>query len=212
MDLSATVYGSSNQSALVGALTVDTPVTDKSKTKTIPSKLRFVGALTNTPTGSATTSFLQGAVELAVTGYDNVDATQPGSATNSASLSGSFTGSVTAPNQPRLELVLSTSGKTYNFKDSVTALNLSFNRWSGDTKTRAVNLAITRDAPTAATPSPARKLTLSEASSGLGMSYTEGGGKQVDVTASGNKIGVLDTGTSLVTFIDGTLVSLDLWP
>lgn len=220
LDLTASVYGnkgtgSTNTATLGGVLTLDTPITDKSGTQTTPGHMNFVGTLSNTPELGTTTTILQGGLDLNITGYEAYDATQPDSASNTATLSGTFTGSVTAPGQPRLELVLGTTGKTWSFKDTVTAINLVYNRYSASgTKTRAVNLAVTRAAPTNSNPSPAKTLTLTEASSGLQMVYTEGGSntQAVAVTSGGKTIGSLDTQKSLLTFSDGTLMSLVLWP
>lgn len=215
LDLTASVYGSSNTASLSGALTLDKPATDKSGNSTQPTHLKFVGTLSNTPvaTGSSKTEALQGTLDLIVSGYDKYDSTQPQSATNAMGLTGSLSLSVTAPNQPRLEVVLATSGKSWQFQDSVTNINVSYNRYNGTTKTRAVNLAVTRDAPSTANTSPLKTLTLSEASTGLSISATEGGSnKMVDVKAGGIKIGVLDTDKSLFTFSDGSITSMVLWP
>lgn len=198
----------SNNSVLArGVLTADSPVTDRSKTDTVPSRVKFEGALSNVSSSGVRTDFLQGTLEAVVSKYDQYDATKPESASNTADLTVTFSGSVSAPDQPRLELVLSATGKNYD-TSSLSTLSITYNRWVGNTKSRAINLTIERTPAVAAAPARER-LTLSEAGSGLFMAYNKDEAN-VDIQSGGSKIGVLQVSKGLATFTDGTVVSMDL--
>ncbi|MEI7783970.1 MAG: hypothetical protein WCK08_06265 [Betaproteobacteria bacterium] len=207
--LDITLTGNSGDSTIQakGVLTAGSPVTDKSGTRREASRVRFEGLLSNTVTGSSRTDFLQGALDIAVSNYDKFDATKPESVSNSADVTVTFTGSVTAPDQPRLELILSATGKT-NDSDNLSRMSMAYNRWVGDAKSRAINMTVERTAATANSPARSRS-TLSEAGSGLSMAYTEGDAN-VDVLSGSSKIGVLEMSKGLATFTDGTVVSMDL--
>jgi hypothetical protein len=87
-------------------------------------------------------------------------------------------------------------------------LSITYNRWAGPTKSRAINLTIERT-PAAASAPARERLTLREAGSGLSMVYNRGDAN-VDLQAGGSKIGVLEMSKGLATFTDGTVVSMDL--
>ena len=207
LEVTLTGNGSDNSVQAKGVLTADSPVTDRSKTDTVPSRWRFEGALTNVASGGGRTDFLQGALEAVLSKYEQYDATKPESASNTADLTVAFTGSVNVPDQPRLELVLSATGKNYD-SSSLSNLSITYNRWAGPTKSRAINMTIERT-PAAASAPARERLTLSEAGSGLSMVYNKGDAN-VDLQAGGSKIGVLEMSKGLATFTDGTVVSMDL--
>jgi hypothetical protein len=150
---------------------------------------------------------LQGALDIGISNYDKYDATKPASVSNAAAVTVTFTGSVTAPDQPRLELILSATGMT-NDTDNLSSTTMSYNRWVGNTKARAINVTVER-IPAAATAPARERLTLSEAGSGLFMAYNKGDAN-VDLQSGGSKIGVLQVSKGLATFTDGTVVSMDL--
>lgn len=207
LDLVATNFTSTNNALVSGVLSVDTPVTDSSGTKTMPTRLRFAGALSNSEPGQSKVDFLEGALDVTVSNFNRVNATLPNSAGNSTDIAVSFSGSVTAPEQPRLEVVVSVSGKSHDVENTAT-MNVSYNRWVGSTKSRTVNMAVAR-APASSTTLAVQTFTISEASSGLSMTFKEYD-DEVDVLANSSKVGVLDQSKGLMTFTDGTVVSLEL--
>lgn len=209
LDISATRFLADNHAKLTGVLAMDTPVTDSSGTQVNPTHVKFTGTLSNSdPATGVRLNFLEGELDLTLKNYDKVNATVPDSLTNSADLEVKFTGTVTVPEQPRLEVVLTTAGKAYNFEDNVRQVNLSFNRWSGNVKTRAVSMVIDRTMASA-TAKAGKTATLSEASSGLSITYKDGD-KKVAVNANDKNVGELDVDKALMTFTDGSVVSLDL--
>jgi hypothetical protein len=208
LDLGATSYTANNIASLRGVLAVGRPVKDKSGTKLNPTSVKFTGALTNTnPSTKAAVDFLQGSLTLAVSDYDKFDASKPESATNTSNVDVEFKGSLTAPDQPRLELVFGTSGKSFDVDATASAASLNFNRWKGTTKTGAVSMAFQKTAASGNTPA-SNTVTITEAGSGLSMTLTEGVAT-ADVFANGNKVGVFNKSKGLITFTDGTVVSVD---
>jgi len=207
LDITLTANRSSSTIQAKGVLTAGSPVIDKSGTKKSASRVRFEGALSNNEAGSSRIDFLQGALDIGISNYDKYDATKPASVSNAATFTVTFTGSVTAPEQPRLELTLSATGKT-NDTDNLSSTTMSYSRWVGNTKARAINVTVERTPAVAASPARER-LTLSEAGSGLFMAYNKGDAN-VDLQSGGSKIGVLQVSKGLATFTDGTVVSMDL--
>jgi hypothetical protein len=207
LDLSFSSFTNTNTAVLSGSLTAETPVSDKSGTQKLPSHIVFKGGLTNNLSTGAV-EFLAGSAEVALLNYNNFDATKPASASNTATLNFTFKGSVTAPSQPRLELVFNTSGNAYDVENTATSAGLTYNRWTGSTNTRAVNLSISRTLATA-TNAPSKTASVTESTSGLSIAIAEGA-KTADVKANGNTIGSLDLDKGLITFTDGSIVSLDI--
>ena len=95
--------------------------------------------------------------------------------------------------------------KAYNFDNTPNTVSLTYNRYVGNVKTRAVNLNVTN------ANTPTKSITLTEASSGLSIVHNTGQ-TVVDVKANGTKVGELNTDNSMFTFANNTLTSLDLWP
>ncbi len=203
LDLAFSSFSNTNTATLNGVLMVDTPATDKSLTSTIPTHMQFSGTFSNT-SGGVQTDFLKGVFDVNIKNYNNFDFTKPASVNNTPTEDLTFTGSLTAPDQPRLELIFSTSGKAYNMGDTALATSLTYNRYVGTTSTRSVVFTITRANATAK-----NQATVSEATSGFSMSFTDGD-KTTKVYANGSEVGTLDLNSGLLTFKDGSIVSLDI--
>lgn len=207
LDLTYSSFTPTHTAVLKGSLTVDRPVMDQSGTEKLPSHLFFKGGLTNF-LASGPVEFLEGSAEIQISHLDKTDATQPASATNTGLVSFAFTGSVTAPEQPRLEIIFKTSGLAYDFEKTMTSAGLTYNRWAGNANTRAVNLSISRTPATATTPAT-QTASVTEATSGLSMSIIKGV-QTAEVKANGQIIGSLNVESGLLTFKDGSIVSLDI--
>jgi len=203
LDLAFSSFSSINTATLNGVLIADTPATDKSRTSTIPTHVQFTGTFSNT-SGGVQTDFLKGVVDVNIKNYTNFDFTKPTTVTNTPTEDLTFTGSLTAPNQPRLELIFATSGKAYNMGDTALATSLTYNRYVGTTSTRSVVFTITRANATAK-----QQATVTEVTSGFSMSFTDGD-KTTKVKANGSEVGTLDLKSGLLTFTDGSIVSLDI--
>jgi hypothetical protein len=201
LNLSLSAFGSTNTARFVGTMKADTPAAALNG----PAHFVLNGTFSNTPQNGAETQFLNGELDIAATNYANFNINAAESASNTFDVGMTFTGSVTAPNRPRLELVLGAAGKAYNFDNTPNTVSLTYNRYVGSAKTRAVNLNVTN------ANTPTKSITLTEASSGLSIAHNTGQ-TVVDVKADDKKVGELNTGNSIFTFADNTLTSLDLWP
>ena len=204
LDLSFSATSGTTTSTLSGVLRASTPVTDKSGNKTIPSKANFTGTLSNAVNGGATVNFLQGAIDVEIKNYNTYDVRYVESLTNTPTQVITFTGSVNAPDQPKLEIVLTTSGKSFNFSDTAMAAELAYNRYSGAVKNRTVTISLTRTSTTSA-----KTVTLIESTSGLSMSFVDSD-KTASVKVNGVEVGSWDLSSGILTFKDGSVVSLDI--
>jgi hypothetical protein len=204
LDLSFSATSGTTTSSLSGVLKADTPVTDRSGNRTVPSKINFTGTFSNAVSGGTPVNFLQGAINVEIKNYNTYDVRFVESLTNTPTQVITFTGSVTAPDQPKLEILLSTSGKSFNLQDTALAAELAYNRYSGAVKNRTVTISMTRTSTTSA-----QRVSLIESTSGLSISFLDS-----DTTASvkvnGVEIGTWDLSSGLVTFKDGSVVSLDI--
>lgn len=208
LDLSFSSFGSDNTAFLSGSLTADQPVIDSSKTVTMPTRLVFKGSLSNQKAGTSAVEFLAGSAEIFLKDYAKFDATKPDSASNSGTVEFTFKGSVVAPEQPKLELVFTTSGQVHDFQNTAKSASLSYNRWVGTSNTRAVIFTISRT-PATATTAEVKTASITEATSGMSMAITEGA-KTAEVKVNGSIIGSLNLDTGLLSFTDGSIVSLDI--
>jgi hypothetical protein len=204
LDLSFSATLGTTTSTLSGVLRADTPVTDKSGNRTVPSKINFTGTLSNAISGGTPVNFLQGAIDVETKNYNAYDVTRAESLTNTPTQVLTFTGSVTAPDQPKLEIVLSTSGKAFNFQDTAMALELAYNRYTNNVKNRNVAISLTRTSTTSA-----KTVSVIESTSGLTMSFLDSD-KTAIVKVNGVEVGTWDLSSGLVTFKDGSVASLDI--
>ena len=204
LDISFSATSGTTTSKLSGVIRADTPVKDKSGNDTIPSKINFTGTLSNSAGGGEPVNFLQGVIDLETKNYKDFDIRLAESLTNTPTQVLSFTGSVTAPDQPKLEIVLSTSGKSVNFQDTAMGAELAFNRYSGGVKNRSVTISVSRTSTTSA-----KTVSLIESTSGLSMSFLDND-KSAIVKVNGAEVGTWDLSSGLVTFKDGSIASLDI--
>lgn len=209
LTITASVFGAENTASAVGVLEVGAAVEDKSKTRSAPSTVKFTGTLSNTnPKTAAVVDFLKGALTMTITNLDKVDASLSESPTNAADMAVNFTGSLTATGQPRIELAFDIAGKDYDLEGTAKVATWNFSRYVDGAKNGAVTLTAERTAATATT-AATETAKLTEATSGLSISIKKGD-KIVDVLANGTKVGVIDLSTSLITFSDQSVISLDL--
>ena len=204
LDLSFSATSGTTTSSLSGVLKAGTPVTDKSGNRTIPSKINFTGTFSNAVSGGIPINFLQGAIDVEIKNYNTYDVRFVESLTNTPTQVITFTGSVTAPDQPKLEILLSTTGKSFNLQDTAMAAELAYNRYSGDVKNRTVTISLTRTSTTSA-----KRVSLIESTSGLSISFLDSDSTAL-VKVNGVEIGTWDLSSGLVTFKDGSVVSLDI--
>jgi hypothetical protein len=174
---------------------------DKSLTLHAPTKVEIAGAL-RTVDGSAKTEFFSGKLTLSAAGLAQYDDQLPNSSGNFVTVSASLQGTATAPNRPQLELTAGTSMKSYEKEPSL--VTVAYRSLVNGTPTMAVNLTASRNAAGAAV------LSLSEAASNLSLTVTEGSASADLLLGGSTVVGRLTTKDYLLTFVDGTFVSLDL--
>ncbi|MEY4750256.1 MAG: hypothetical protein RIQ60_2470 [Pseudomonadota bacterium] len=191
-----------------GALTVPGTSFDKSGFLVLPTSATLTGKL-NTIHSGTVTPFFTGTVTGSLSGLAAFDATRLPSSTNFYSVDVSVSGSVTAPGRPRLELVLGTTAKNDGSGTGPTSANLTYRSFAngGTTPTQAV--AIVFSAPT--TPLGKGSASLTDLSKGFKI-VADGAKDDVLVTTGDtaqSTVGMLDRGKKLLTFIDGSSVSLE---
>ncbi len=182
-----------------GTLALTDSVWDSSGSHFSPQRAELTGSL-RTVSGGVASEFLRGSFVATLAGYANHNATLPLSASNRYNESFSFTAAVAAPNRPRLEFTVGAS-KTSEQPD-VSSLQLQYRSVVNGTPRTVVGATATRDANGVAT------YGLTEASANLRMDWRE-----ADATSSlfqGTKlIGTLNHGNGVLTFVDGSFISLD---
>ncbi len=184
-----------------GTLVADTPVWDSSHSWLEPTHGTLTGALRTTTAGT-TTEFLNGKLTLDLAGYAAFNASQGSSAGNAYTLNGSFVGTLTAPGRPALEITLSGS-KPSNSGD-FTSLSGQLRSLVGGTPRNVVTMTTTRNASTGGW-----NRSFSEAVSGLSLVWADRAAT-ANLSQGSTRIGSLDTGSNLLTFTDGSFMSLDL--
>lgn len=195
-----TVVWNTGAAEFEGGLALKGITADKSGTGKAPTQLALKGMLRNIA-GGVSTEFLSGSFSASVTGYGGFDATQPASASNQFMTNMEFHGAVTAPSRPQLKLNLG-AGMMNDGADTPLPFTLQYSTLVGGTPRSVVTLTGMPGAPAA--------FKLAEALSSLSMSWNDGA-SQADVVF-GNpavKIGTVQQ-NGILTFIDGSSMSMDL--
>ncbi|MEY3252287.1 MAG: hypothetical protein RL227_1260, partial [Pseudomonadota bacterium] len=182
-----------------GALTLDNGAWDASGTTWSPTRLVLTGSL-KTITGTTAAEFLAGSFTGTFTGWGAHNATLPLSATNRYTETVSFVGSVTAPTRPRLELTV--GGSKTSEQPDFTTLTLQYRSLVNGTPRIVVGATARLES------NGEYGYELTETTSNLSLTYSE------LVTTSGlfqgtTRIGTLTHSNGLMTFVDGSFISLD---
>lgn len=186
-----------------GLFAVSDATWDKSGTALLPTKATLSGALRTVSNGTAS-EFLKGVLTATASGVAAYDASAAFSASNSYSVDLAFTGTVNAPNRPTLELTLG-SGWTFDTADGrAKSVALQYRSLVNGAPRSVVTLTGDRDAS-----GNVGSLKLAEASSDLSLTWTRGA-STADLMKGTTKIGTLNTATGLLTFSDGSFISLDI--
>lgn len=185
-------------------LSMPTSSWDKSGTWLQPTELRASGMLRNI-SGNTVTEFLKGTFEAKSTGFASFDATAGASATNNYARSMSFAGQVTAPGRPMLALSLGAEQLMDTADGTTQSMTMQYRSIVNGTPRLVVDLAATRDAATGLA-----RLRLTEASANLSMTWQQGASNVELVHGSDRLVGSVNARSGVVTFADGSLVSLDI--
>jgi hypothetical protein len=193
--------------SIEGVVSASDLVWDKSKTSTIPTKESFSGTLTTIdPVSGARTDFLTGTLSGSATGFASFDATQPLSASNTFTQALTFVGTVTAPNRPVLEVTLSGSAQPTDSGFLPLPATLQYRALVNGQPRTVVNFTAS---PASATNPDLTRFSFSEAASGLTAAWQDTD-TQVKLMKDTLEIGTLDLGTRVITFKDGSVMSLDI--
>lgn len=187
-----------------GLLSMPTSSWDKTGTELQPTEARLSGMLRNISNGTVT-EFLNGSFVAKTTGFASFDAMAGHSATNSYTRQLSFVGQVTAPGRPLLELSLGAEQRMDTSSGTTQSMTMQYRSIVNGTPRLVVNLTGTRDAATGV-----NRLRLTEASANLSMAWQRGASSIELVHGSDRLIGSVNARSGLVTFADGSLVSLDI--
>ena len=188
-----------------GRLALTDSAQDASKSLRSPTKLVLSGALRNTAAG-ATTEFLRGVFNVGVTGLAAYNDTLPLSAGNSPGVDVAFVGAVSASGRPTLEFSIGAKSSLFDAQSGVDpTISMQYRTMVGSTPRLVVTLTAQ------STPSGRTEFKLSESTANVSMSWLDSKPATVDLMyANSTKIGTLDTSTGLMTFTDGSFISLDV--
>ena len=195
-----TVTFTNAEAEFEGSFSASDSVWDASGTSLVPTKVTLAGALRNISAGQVN-EFLSGSLSASVKGYESYDATQDDSASNRYTVGVSFTGKVTAPTRPLLELTASTS--LGSDAQDVSVVNLQYRSIVSGAPRTVVSVTGLRDS------NGAMNFTLSEAASGLSMHWAEGASSG-NLMKGSTLVGTIDERTRMLTFTDNSFVSLDI--
>ncbi|MDT7833886.1 hypothetical protein [Aquabacterium sp. OR-4] len=196
----------SNASAeFEGVFALTDTVWDKSQTTLIPTKATLSGAL-RTLSGGTSTEFMKGVFTVTATGIAAYDATLALSSSNSYRVDTGFVGTVTAPNRPTLEFSIGAGMLRDSDEGRATAMTLQYRTLVNGTPRSVVSITGTANAAGNGMSS----FKLSEATSGLVMTWAPSA-DSVDLWLGDvRKIGTLNAGSGLLTFSDSSFISLDI--
>lgn len=196
--------GSTIGAKFVGKLTAGSYALDKDGTWGLPTHYALTGDLTDT---SASTTVIHGALTVDIAGLSNyshsTSQTLHGdSSDNYLSATTTFNGSVSVPNRPTLDLTVSASGKS--FQPELSTLTAQFKVTEGTAQHMVLNATANLDGQ-----GQIASISLNETTANLALTVFQGA-KTVDIRNGTNVIGVIDTSSSLVTYADHSVQSLDL--
>jgi hypothetical protein len=184
-----------------GSLALGASTWDKSLTTHTPTQITLAGSLRNL-SGGVASEFLAGSLTAQVTGYGSYDAQAGDSASNFFTTAVSFTGSVTAPSRPKLELTF--SGSQASYEESPASVTLQYRSIVSGTPKMVIGVVATRQADG----DYSTKLT--EAASNLSMTWADGA-EEADLMVNGTEVvGRFNQSTKVLTFTDKTFISLDI--
>jgi hypothetical protein len=191
-----------------GRLALTDAQTDASQSARVPTKWALSGALRNNAGTGTATEFLRGAFTTTITGLAGYNGTLPTSASNSFGINIGFVGALAASGRPTLEFSIGATSSLFDAENGTDpTVTMQYRTLVGTTPRLVV--ALTAQPPSSPTGQPT--FTLSEATSNISMSWTGGDPATVDLNYAGNtKIGTLNTGTGILTFSDGSFISMDI--
>ncbi|MEK8051714.1 hypothetical protein AACH10_15795 [Ideonella sp. DXS22W] len=187
-----------------GLLSLTDTTWDKSGNVLAPTKGTLSGAL-RTISGGTTTEFIKGVLTYTGTGMASYDATAAKSTSNSYQVDLSFVGTITAPNRPTLELSMGSGWISDSEAGRSTGLTMQYRTLVSGTPRTVVSLTGSRNAAGDVT-----DFKLTEATSNLALKWTAGASSADLWLGDASKIGTLAVSSGVLTFTDGSFISLDI--
>lgn len=185
---------------LQGSMALSAPETDRSG-HIAPTRMSFTGGLSTMADG-VTIEFLSGRLDLSLGGWAEFNTNQALTASNHYTVDVDFTGSLTAPERPKLELNLTTTGVADGSDTPMDSMTLRYRSIDQGVATQEITVTfadLKTDTPT---------ITMSELASGLRLTRTgSDADAQLLVGDSGEKVGTAKNG--MLYFSDGSFMSMD---
>lgn len=184
-----------------GTLRLKDVVLTRSGESWVPTFGQLSGALRTTSDG-VSTEFLKGTLEARISGASSYDEREADSASNRFGVDLTLTGTVTAPQRPVLEFTLGTT--MHSDQDKPDAVSFQYRTLVGG----APRMVVSGTATPGSDGSGARFM-LREATSRLSLGWT-GQPSSAELKSGDTLIGRIDAATRMLTFTDGSFVSLDI--
>jgi hypothetical protein len=173
---------------------------DASGTMRAPTTALLSGSLRNI-VGGTPSEFAAGALTATVTGIGEYDDLLPTSSTNTFTVETTFTGSISAPGRPKLELTVAGAAQKHDAASA--ALSVQYRTIVNGTPRTVVTVTRSVSAEGAST------IKLAEATANLSLEWTEDA-PTAALKSGDTTIGSLDVDSARLTFSDNTFMSLDL--
>lgn len=197
------VVWSAGGSEFEGRIALTDSALDLGQVLRLPTKAVLSGALRNTVSGT-TTEFARGSLTAELVGYGSFNALLPPSATNTFRARLTLLGAVSAAGRPTLEMSFGVEADALAAQEGAGQVQLQYRTLVAGQPRQVVTVSA-QFSPTAP-----GSFKLSEATSKISLAWGESKGDLIDLMYDNTtKIGTLDTRTWLLTFSDGTFVSLD---
>lgn len=173
---------------------------DASGTRLAPTQVTLAGSFRNVAAGQAS-EFLSGRIDATMSGWDSYNAQAADSASNHYTVAAAFTGKVTAPSRPVLELTASTSLKSH--EEDVSTVSLQYRSVVSGTPRTVVTVAGTRGS------NGVMSFAFNEAASNLSLTWADGA-TTANLVQGSTLVGTIDENTKMLTFTNNEFVSLDV--
>ena len=201
------LFWSAADASFEGHLELTDNAWDASITSHVPTRLVLSGAF-RTLQGDVPVQFLYGSFTLSATGYSQYNATLPTTPTNDWTLGFHFSGEITAPNRPTVELTLATS--MLSDADTPSMLTGQYRTRVDVNGTPTATQTVTLNANKPAT-GPA-VLSVQLVGTGVSMDVVDQAPTatlRLGTESNGTEIGLLNRASALITYVDGSTTSLD---
>ncbi|MDP1534160.1 MAG: hypothetical protein Q8L92_11345, partial [Rubrivivax sp.] len=181
-----------------GLLSLSDGAWDSTGSSFVPTQVRLTGSA-RTIAGLVSTEFVSGSLSATLSGWSTFNSTAADSASNRYMVGLSFVCTASAPNRPKLEVTL--GGSMTSDADDLNSMTMQYRSIVNGAPKLVIGAAGARGTDGQWT------LALTEASADLKLSWKESDTSS-DLFSGNTKIGTLVRSTGLITFTDGSFVSV----